>query len=83
MMRIALTVEYLDGSGVEVTASAPDLNAFEETYDMALGDFQKNPRIKYLMFIAWHALKRNKLTTDTFEPWMERVDSIQIAGSPE
>ena len=33
MMRIALKVEYVDGSGAEVMASAPDLIAFERHYD--------------------------------------------------
>lgn len=83
MMRIALSVEYADGSGAEVTASAPDLVAFERNFDTSMTVFGSNPRIEYVLWIAWHTLKRNGKTSDEFEKWMESVDSVEFGDSGE
>lgn len=82
MMRIALNVEYADGSGADVVASAPDLIAFERHFDKSMMVFANDVRIEYLLWLAWHALTRKKLVTDDFDTWTDRVDGI-MAGDEE
>lgn len=75
MMRIALKVTYVDGREQAVMVSAPDLIAFERTYDKAMTVISTG-RIEYLYWVAWHSLTRRKLITLEFDPWIESVDSI-------
>jgi hypothetical protein len=81
-MRISLKVQYVDGSGAEVTASAPDLISFERHFDKPMAVFATEPRIEWLLFLAWTSLKRTNKVTEDFDPWTERVDQV-IVGEDE
>lgn len=83
MMRIDLKVEYADGSGVETTATAPDLIAFERHYDKSMAVFGTDTRIEYILWLTWHALNRKKETGLEFDPWVETVDSVTAGDSGE
>lgn len=76
MMRISLRVQYVDGSEAAVVAAAPDLIAFERTYDKPMAVFATEARIEWLLFLAWTSLTRQKLTAEAFDPWTERVEGI-------
>ena len=76
MMRIALNVEYADGSGAEVIASAPDLIAFERHFDKPMMVFAEDVRIEYLLWLAWTALHRRKMVTADFDTWIENVEGV-------
>lgn len=82
MMRIALKVEYADGSGAEVMASAPDLIAFERHFDKPMMVFAEDVRIEYLLWLAWTSLKRKNMVTADFDTWTDTVDAV-IAGGDE
>ena len=79
MMRISLSVSYVDGSGAEVVATAPDLIAFERHFDKPMTVFASEARIEYILWIAWTAMTRRKMITTDFESWMDTVDSV-VAG---
>lgn len=75
MMRIALKVTYSDGREQAVMVSAPDLIAFERTYDKPMSVIGSG-RIEYLYYVAWHSLKRRSLTDLEFDPWLETIESV-------
>ncbi len=81
MMRISLAVSYVDGSGAEVVATAPDLIAFERHFDKPMTVFAAEARIEYILWIAWSAMSRRKMVTDEFDVWVDAVDSV-VAGDP-
>lgn len=83
MMRIALKVEYVDGSGAEVMASAPDLIAFERHYDKPMMVFAEDVRIEYLFWLAWTALHRRKVISEDFDTWIERVDEVTAGNADD
>jgi hypothetical protein len=83
MMRIALKVEYADGSGAEVMASAPDLIAFERHFDKPMMVFAEDVRIEYLLWLAWTALKRKNLVSKEFDAWTEDVEAVIAGGDAE
>lgn len=83
MMRIALKVEYADGSGAETTATAPDLIAFERHYDKSMAVFGSDTRIEYILWLTWHALNRKKETALDFDAWVDTVDSVTAGDSGE
>lgn len=76
MMRISLRVQYVDGSEAAVIAAAPDLIAFERTYDKPMSVFATDTRIEWLLFLAWTSLSRQKQTAEEFDPWTDLVEGI-------
>ena len=57
-----------DGSGVEVTASAPDYAAYEERFDKSAP--LSMDRYTFYMFVIWHAMHRQKLTELSWDDWL-------------
>lgn len=83
MMRLPLHVQYEDGSGVDVVASAPDLIAFERHFDKSMAVFSEQVRIEYMLWLTWTALKRKSLVTADFDPWSETVAAIEFGDTLE
>ena len=72
-----LRVELNDGSIEEVTCGARDFVAFEEKYERSVARFEQELKLTDLLFIAWHALTRQKKTSKDFNAWLDDVDSIE------
>ncbi len=83
MMRLPLHVQYEDGSGVDVVASAPDLIAFERHFDKSMAVFSEQVRIEYMLWLTWTALKRKNLISVDFDPWSETVAAIEFGDTLE
>jgi len=75
-MRINLSIEQLDGTKQDVTASAIDLVKFEERYDISVSRLDKEMKLTHLLFLAHSSLKRQKKTDLDFEAWVETVESV-------
>ena len=75
-MRINLSIEQLDGTKQEVTASAIDLVRFEERYDISVSRLDKEMKLTHLLFLAHSSLTRQKKTDLDFEAWVETVESV-------
>lgn len=82
-MRLNLRVTYLDGSAVDVTASAADLVAFEQEWDKSVVKFGEEIRMTDLCWLSWHSLKRRKETDLEFEAWLDTIDSVRSGATPE
>ena len=83
MMKINLHVGFDDGSGVEAVASMPDFIAFERKYDKPVQAFASDVRIEYMCYLAWHNLKRRKVTELEFDDWLETVTDITVGSEDE
>lgn len=75
-MRINLQVGFVGGVSKTITANAADMVAFENKFNVSVGAIGQDPRMGYLLFLAWHSEKRNKATSDDYEKWLETVESI-------
>lgn len=82
MLTFSLGVDYADGSGVETVASIPDFIAFERKYDkpgaQALMGQDGQPRIEWLLFMAWHSIQRTNDKTPDFDTWCESVTGVRL-----
>lgn len=78
-MNFNLVVKFLDGTTKEVTGIAADIVAFESRFDLSIAALEKNIKLTYLLFLAWHVEKRTGSTKDEFEKWVESVESIEAA----
>lgn len=80
-MDIKLT--YADGEAVTHRIIPVDLVAFERHFQMGWDAVKTSPKVEHTMFLAWNAAKRCKLTTATFDKWMETVVDIGDVNGPE
>ena len=77
-MRINLRVSYLDGSGVDTTASAPDLIRFEREFERNAA--RDDLRYTDLAFLAYSSLHRQGKTALDFDAWANTIE--EVAGRP-
>ena len=75
-MRINLEIEQVDGTKLEVTASAIDLVKFEEKYNISVSRLDKEMKLTHLLFLAHTSLHRQKKTALDFDAWLETVESV-------
>lgn len=75
-MRINLRVEYISGESKEVVCSAADLVKFEEKYNLSVTRLEAEMKLTHLLFLAYSSLSRQKLTTSSFDDWVQTVSTI-------
>ena len=76
-MNINLRLTFADGNTKSVVAKAADIVAFEERFNISMASLQKDVRLTHLLFLAWHAEKRNGETKDDFEKWLDSVEGVE------
>ena len=81
-MKLTLRIEFADGTYKDVLVSAPDMVAFEDKYDISIAKLD-DPKMGWLLFLAWHSEKRRKQTDKEFETWLELVDAIGATEDPK
>lgn len=80
-MRFNLLIKFASGTEKEVTASTPDLVAFEDKFNISVGKLATEQRLSHLLFLAWHSEKRTKSTELTFELWLDTIESVGASES--
>lgn len=81
-MKLTLRIEFADGTHKDVLVSAADMVAFEDKFDVSIAKLD-DPRIGWLLFLAWHSEKRRNQTTAEYEAWLDTVDSIGTTDDPK
>lgn len=81
-MKLTLRIEFADGTSKDVLVSAADMVAFEDKFNVSIAKLD-DPRIGWLLFLAWHSEKRRKQTTLEYEAWLELVDSVGATEDPK
>jgi hypothetical protein len=76
-MQIPFKVQFADGTKQSVVCGTPDFIAFEEKFNLAVTMIQKDPRLTYLSFIVWNALRRSKQTDKNFEDFIDTLETIE------
>jgi hypothetical protein len=79
MNPIALEITFADGTKKKVVAVAADLIAFETHFDKSVATLQTDYRLTYLVYIAWHALKRQGDVKSEFDDFVNTVSSIEAS----
>jgi len=76
-LKINLRIEYTSGEPVEISATAPDLVAFEDKFNLSVTKLETEMKVTHLLWLAWHYLSRKKLTDKEFDTWVEFVETIE------
>lgn len=77
-MKLSLRVVPEDGEAQVVEAAAKDFVAFEDKYDRSISSFSSNLYFRDICFLAWHAAKRRKVTTQDFEKWLDTIETVEL-----
>jgi len=75
-MRINLHIQFEDGTDKEITANAADLVAFEDKFNVSVVSLGADPRMSWLLYLAWHSESRRKETKLPYEDWLSTVGEI-------
>lgn len=78
-MKVTLKVEFGDGRTQAAVAELPDIVAFERQYGVSIADIGDAPRMEWLAFLAWTALKRRGQAGDDFEGWLNQTAGLSLA----
>ena len=81
-MKLTLRIEFADGTHKDVLVSAADMVAFEDRFNVSIAKLD-DPRIGWLLFLAWHSEKRRKQTDKDYDTWLELVDGIGATEDPK
>lgn len=81
-MKITLRIVFADGTTKDIVCSAVDLVAFEEKYNKSIAELE-NPRMGWLLWLAWHSENRRKETEDDFDTWLEKIESVGQTTDPK
>jgi hypothetical protein len=77
-MKLAITIEYNGGSIETYVAQPPEWAKWESKTGFTIKQAQDKIGISDLMFLAYHAMKRNEAgkPVKPFEVWMETVVDV-------
>jgi len=79
-MKIALKVEYLDGTIESVEAVFADFVGFERTWQRSVVRLETEMRLTDLAWLAWSALSHRGKTKLKFDPdWIATVAQVTPA----
>jgi hypothetical protein len=81
-MKLTLRIEFSDGTHKDILVSAADMVAFEDKFNISISKLD-DPRIGWLLFLAWHSESRRKATSKTYEEWLEDVETIGQTDDPK
>ena len=80
-MKLNLRVEFLDGRVVDpVSVQMPDMLKFGEKFSISISALEKEQKLTYIVFLAWAALHRQKLTEKPFD---EFIDTVELVTASE
>lgn len=79
-MKINLQLTY-DGNTKDITCNAADMVAFEDKFNVSIASLTKDPKMSYMLYLAWHSEKRTGATKDSFEKWLESVEMVGASDS--
>jgi hypothetical protein len=56
--------------------------AFEDKFNVSIAKLD-DPRIGWLLYLAWHSEKRKQQTTLEYEAWLDLVESVGATDDPK
>jgi len=79
-MKLNLQVTFDDDTTKDVTCNAADFVAFEEKYNVSIAALGADPKLSFLLFLAYNSERRTGATSQSFEQWLEKVASVGDSG---
>jgi len=78
-MKIRIT--YVDGSSVDTSIRISDRYAWEKKHNKSISDFEKNPALGDILWMAHRALQRDEANLVPLEIWINEVEDFDLVDS--
>jgi hypothetical protein len=84
-MKLPITIEYTAGNAETYTAQPPEWAKWEKMSGNIISQAQEKIGISDLMFLAYHAMKREAAgkPVKSFEIWSETVAEITVGDEQD
>lgn len=82
-MQMKMRVAFSDGSTKDCTAIFADFVAFERTWTRSVAKFETDIRLTDIAWLAWKSEVRCKNTSEQFDDWLLKVDTIDLVTDDE
>lgn len=80
MNQITLTINFVDGTSIEVKTAAGDIVKWETKFDLGIDKLEK---VTHLLYLAWLTVIRLKKTGEDFDGWIDLVANVEVADPKE
>ena len=82
-MKLPITIEYNSGEQATYIAQPPEWQKWEKSTGNTIGQAQEKMGIADLMFLAYHAHKREAAgkTVKAYEVWCETVTDVIVGDA--
>ena len=80
-MKLNLQLQFTDKPNEykQVVCNPSDMIKLETRFDISIASLESNIKVTHLLFLAWASETRTKATTDSFEEWVDTIESISPA----
>lgn len=78
-MRIRII--YVDGTSVDTKISIGDRYAWEKTHKKSISEFEKNPALGDILWMAHRSLSRVEQNIAPLDTWINQVDDFDVVDS--
>jgi hypothetical protein len=80
-MKLNLQLQFTDSPTEykQVVCNPSDMIKLETKFDISIASLEANLKVTHLLFLAWASETRTKATTESFEEWVDTIESISPA----
>lgn len=76
-----IRIIYIDGSTADCKITIGDRYAWEKKYNKSISEFEKNPALGDILWMAHRALQREEQNLAPIDVWINQVDDFDIVDS--
>jgi len=82
-MKLNLQIQFADNPDEvkNIVCSPSDMIKLEAKFDISISTLESNIKISHLLFLAWASETRTKATTQSFDEWVDNIESISPADA--
>ena len=80
-MKLNLQIKFTDNPDEfkQVVCNPSDMIKLETKFDISIASLEANLKVTHLLFLAWASETRTKATTESFDEWVDNIESISPA----
>jgi hypothetical protein len=80
-MKLNLQIQFADNPDEvkNIVCNPSDMIKLETKFDISIASLESNIKITHLLFLAWASETRTKATTQSFDEWVDNIESISPA----
>jgi hypothetical protein len=81
-MKLNLQIQFTDKPDEmkNIVCNPSDMIKLETKYDISIASLESNIKVTHLLFLAWASETRTKATTQSFDEWVDNIESISPAS---